>query len=88
MGKLMIGSFGTLAAIAVINFKLQPMPELERSFCCRSRPCGSDRPRATKILRGMLQPAAIDLLNPSAGSTLGRHGWLLAGPGWWQRRCC
>jgi FAD/FMN-containing dehydrogenase len=26
----------------------------------------------------VLQPAAIDLLNPSAGSTLGRHGWLLA----------
>ena len=24
MGKLMIGSFGTLAAIAVVNFKLQP----------------------------------------------------------------
>src|ERR1019366_3871149 len=32
MAKLMIGSFGTLAAIAVVNFKLQPMPELERSF--------------------------------------------------------
>src|SRR4029453_5257797 len=32
MGKLMIGSFGTLAAIAVVNFKVMPMPELERSF--------------------------------------------------------
>ena len=32
MGKLMIGSFGTLAAIAVVNFKVQPMPEVERSF--------------------------------------------------------
>ena len=32
MAKLMIGSFGTLAAIAVVNFKLQPMPEVERSF--------------------------------------------------------
>ena len=28
----MIGSFGTLAAIAVVNFKLQPVPEAERSF--------------------------------------------------------
>ena len=26
MAKLMIGSFGTLAAIAVVNFKLQPRP--------------------------------------------------------------
>src|SRR3984893_10775611 len=32
MGKLMIGSFGTLAAIAVVNFKLTPSPEVERSF--------------------------------------------------------
>jgi glycolate oxidase FAD binding subunit len=32
MAKLMIGSFGTLAAIAVVNFKLLPMPEAERSF--------------------------------------------------------
>ena len=32
MAKLMIGSFGTLAAIAVVNFKLPPAPEIERSF--------------------------------------------------------
>src|SRR5580704_9970647 len=32
MAKLMIGSFGTLAAIAVVNFKLLPAPEGERSF--------------------------------------------------------
>ena len=35
MAKLMIGSFGTLAAIAVVNFKLLPAPELERSFLLR-----------------------------------------------------
>jgi glycolate oxidase FAD binding subunit len=39
MGKLMIGSFGTLAAIAVVNFKLIPQPP-ERAhvpvFVCRS----------------------------------------------------
>ena len=32
MAKLMIGSFGTLAAIAVVNLKLAPAPEVERSF--------------------------------------------------------
>ena len=32
MAKLMIGSFGTLAAIVVVNFKLQPMPEAERTI--------------------------------------------------------
>src|SRR5437764_6645123 len=32
MGKLLIGSFGTLAAITTVNFKVQPCPEVERSF--------------------------------------------------------
>src|SRR5207253_4650689 len=31
MGKLMIGSFGTLAAIAVVNFKVHPIP-VTRTF--------------------------------------------------------
>ena len=32
MGKLMIGSFGTLAAIASVNFKLQPRPAVARTI--------------------------------------------------------
>ena len=31
MGKLMIGSFGTLAAIASVNFKLTPRPAMART---------------------------------------------------------
>ena len=31
MGKLMIGSFGTLAAIASVNFKLVPKPAAART---------------------------------------------------------
>jgi glycolate oxidase FAD binding subunit len=78
MGKLMIGSFGTLAAIAVVNFKLQPMPEVERSFLLPFASLPEAIAGRNHILRSVLQPAAIDLLNPSAGSTLGHHGWLLA----------
>ena len=78
MGKLMIGSFGTLAAIAVVNFKLQPMPELERSFLLPYASLPEAIAARNHILRSVLQPAAIDLLNPLAGSTLGHHGWLLA----------
>jgi glycolate oxidase FAD binding subunit len=78
MAKLMIGSFGTLAAIAVVNFKLQPLPQIERSFLLPfdSLPAAIDA--RNRILRGPLQPAAIDLLSPAAAATLGKSTWLLA----------
>ncbi len=77
MAKLMIGSFGTLAAVAVVNFKLIPMPADTRTFV-RS----FDSPEAAvaardAMLRSVLQPAAIDLLNPAAAARLGRERWLL-----------
>jgi glycolate oxidase FAD binding subunit len=78
MAKLMIGSFGTLAAITVVNFKLIPAPEMERSFLL-SFPSADDAIAArNRILSGVLQPSALDLLNPPAGSTLGSATWLLA----------
>jgi glycolate oxidase FAD binding subunit len=78
MAKLMIGSFGTLAAIAVVNFKLQPMPEVERSFLLPFESLTAAMAARKAILTGQLQPAAIDLLNPAAGRTLGNSSWLLA----------
>src|SRR5207253_6569691 len=64
MGKLMIGSFGTLAAIAVANFKLLPMPEAERTFLLGFADLASAINVRDRILTSVLQPAAIDLLNP------------------------
>ena len=66
MGKLMIGSFGTLAAIAVVNFKVIPQPPCERTF--RFSFAGLEEAVAARdaILKSPLDPAAIDLLNPSA----------------------
>jgi glycolate oxidase FAD binding subunit len=78
MGKLMIGSFGTLAAIAVVNFKLLPVPEIERSFLLPFDALGEAIAARNRILASPLQPAAIDLLNPRAGKTLGNEAWLLA----------
>lgn len=78
MAKLMIGSFGTLAAIAVANFKLVPMPEVERSFLVPFASLPEALAARDQILRGVLQPAAIDLLNPAAASTLGNAAWILA----------
>lgn len=76
--KLMIGSFGTLAALAVINFKLIPRPEGERSFLLAFDDLGSAIAARDRIVRGGLTPAAIDLLNPAAAAGLGSRGWTLA----------
>lgn len=81
MAKLMIGSFGTLAAIAVVNFKVQPMPETERSFLLPFESLAAAIAARNIILKGQLQPAAIDLLNPAAARQLGEKGsttWWLA----------
>jgi glycolate dehydrogenase FAD-binding subunit len=78
MGKLMIGSFGTLAAIAVVNFKLTPVPDVERSFLLPFDSVAAAIQARDRILKGALQPAAIDLLNPAAGKSLGNPSWLLA----------
>jgi glycolate oxidase FAD binding subunit len=78
MGKLMIGSFGTLAAISVVNFKLLPLPELERSFLLSFRGLSQAMEARNRILASALQPSAIDLLNPTAAATLGNRAWMLA----------
>jgi glycolate oxidase FAD binding subunit len=78
IAKLMIGSFGTLAAIAVVNFKVQPAPEVERSFLLPFDNAAAALDARSRIHTGPLQPAAIDLLNPRAGAALGRNSWLLA----------
>ncbi len=78
MAKLMIGSFGTLAAMASVNFKLTPLPEVERSFLLPFETAAAALALRNSLLAGALRPAAIDLLNPSAGGTLGRPSWLLA----------
>lgn len=78
MAKLMIGSFGTLAALAVVNFKLIPAPERERSFLLSFETLGAAITARDRILQGALQPAALDLLNPAAARTIGNEAWTLA----------
>ena len=56
MAKLMIGSFGTLAAIAVVNFKLCPRPKRSAVSCCPSTRCGKPWRRATGCWRACCGP--------------------------------
>ena len=71
MGKLMIGSFGTLAAIAIVNFKLTPLPDATRTFLQRFTNIKDAIAARNEILQGVLQPAAVDLLNPAASERAG-----------------
>ena len=73
MGKLMIGSFGTLACMAIVNFKIFPKPN-ERLTCALSaRSLDSALELRKEILSGVLQPNAIDLLNAEAVRLAGVH---------------
>jgi glycolate oxidase FAD binding subunit len=77
MAKLLIGSFGTLAAIATVNFKLAPVPLFERTLAVAFDSLAAALLLRDGMLKGVLQPAALDLLNPAASALLGMSGWTL-----------
>jgi glycolate oxidase FAD binding subunit len=63
MGKLMIGSFGTLAAIVSVNFKVFPIPPASRTFVMEFATLAEAFAERDRILRAQMPPAAIDLVN-------------------------
>jgi len=77
MGKLMIGSYGTLAAIAVVNFKVIPKPSFERTFVAQFATAGEALSTRDTILKSPLQPTAIEVLN-TAATELEKPGFILA----------
>ncbi|MGO9228924.1 MAG: FAD-binding oxidoreductase [Bryobacteraceae bacterium] len=77
MAKLMIGSFGTLAPIAVVNFKVHPMAEVERTILLSFADAKAAFAARARLLASVLQPAAIDLFNPPA-AIHGSAPWVLA----------
>ena len=74
MGKLMIGSFGTLAAMTSINFKAFPRPAEERSFLVVADSLEPLLSLQTAIIKSQLQPVASDLLDTGAASLAGVPG--------------
>jgi glycolate oxidase FAD binding subunit len=78
MSKLMIGSWGTLAAVASINFKLMPIPAVERTLVLSVESSSAAFEIRDKLTRGVLQPSAIDFLNLVAAAELGYKKALLA----------
>ncbi|MEZ5395267.1 MAG: FAD-binding oxidoreductase [Bryobacterales bacterium] len=71
MAKLMIGSYGTLAAITTANFKLFPRPVAETTFVFRNASAAKLVALRQEMLAGVAQPFALDLLNAGAAQALG-----------------
>jgi glycolate oxidase FAD binding subunit len=70
MAKLMIGSFGTLAAIATVNFKVFPAPAASRTFVTEFATAAEAFAERDRILNSVLQPSAIDIVNWPRGFRL------------------
>ena len=70
MGKLMIGSFGTLAVITSLNFRLHPMPAGTRTFVQDFEQIADAMAARDEVLKSRLQPSAIDLLKSREGYRL------------------
>jgi glycolate oxidase FAD binding subunit len=75
--KLLTGSFGTLAAIASINFKVSPAPELCRTFILTHSNAGKASATRSRIARSALQPLSADYLNPAAAALCGLDGHVI-----------
>jgi len=78
MGKLMIGSFGTLAAIASVNFKLTPRPAVARTVLFTFEDLPTTLEARNAAVRGVLNPAAVEILNPILSAQLGLKNFTLA----------
>ncbi len=70
MAKLLVGSFGTLAAIATVNFKVFPMPPASRTFMMEFETAAEAFAERDRILKSVLLPAAIDIVNWPRGFRL------------------
>jgi glycolate oxidase FAD binding subunit len=80
MGKLLIGSYGTLGVLTSINFKLIPTPPDKATFVRSFATAAEAVAERNRLLSSVLQPAGIDLLNPAASEVLGHKGFLLVLP--------
>ncbi len=72
LGKLLIGSFGTLGVIAVANFKVAPAPPATATFLQRAAKLDEIMKLRDNVLTGVLQPAALDIVKDGNGA------WTLA----------
>ncbi|MFL6448566.1 MAG: FAD-binding oxidoreductase [Bryobacteraceae bacterium] len=79
MGKLMIGSFGTLAAITSVNFRVHALPETTQTFLYASNDPDVIMDTHHRVVREtQLRPTSIDVLSPPASARVDGKGYILA----------
>lgn len=78
MGKMMIGSFGTLTAITSVNFRLHSKPEATESFLYTFPELEGAIERRNRLIGSVLQPVSVDLLSPAVAHRFGLRGFVLA----------
>jgi glycolate oxidase FAD binding subunit len=78
MGKIMIGSFGTLAVMTSLNFRLHPLPEETHTFLFSFPGLEAVIEKRNAILQSVLRPMAMDIISPPAAARLGARGYVLA----------
>jgi glycolate oxidase FAD binding subunit len=78
MAKIMIGSFGTLAAIVSVNFKVVPRPAAATTILFSFPDVAAAMAVRDVAIRGFLNPAAVDVLNPVLAAQLNLKGYVLA----------
>lgn len=78
IGKLLIGSFGTLAVITSVNFRLHSLPEETHTFLFSFADMADAMRKRDVVLRSVLRPVSIDYFTPTAAARLGHRGSILA----------
>jgi len=70
LNKLYIGSFGTLGVIVEANFKLQPLPAVERTLLLTFTNANDAMQMVIATLGSLLTPGAIELIDAGAASDM------------------
>ncbi len=78
LGKLLIGSYGTLGVIVEVSFKLYPLPARRATFVMPTGTLGIARHLRRRILHSPLSPMRMVLLDALASARI-RRGTPLAG---------
>lgn len=75
MGRLFVGSLGTLGVLTELTFKVSPLPEMSRTVTAWSRDPADLINVVDRLFASALTPSAVALVNAAAARALGRDAW-------------